>query len=134
MAQLQSLVLTDRQGTPVNHTLLPVDKVVGGVGVVGLSDTSGVALTERRYSIGQRRSADRIRTTIRFAMPTVVTEVINSVSSPKIARVAYVDATFNFSREHTLAERNDMVGMFASSLATNKPLVHDTIVGNTGVY
>lgn len=133
MPALQSLVITDRQTTPVNFTLLPA-KVENGVGTVALADSSGALVTERRVSIGQRRSGDRIRTTLKLRVPVIVTETINGVAEPKVAREAFVDVTFNFSSSHSEAERNDVVGMFQSAFATNKPLVHDTIVKQQAVW
>lgn len=133
MPALQSLTVTDRAGTPVNHVLLPV-KEDNGVGVVALADASGAVITEKRLSIGQRRSGSRIRSTIRFRVPVIVTEVINGVSSSAIAREAFVDCVFNFADNSTAQERNDVVGMFSSALATNKPLIHDTIVVGQAVW
>lgn len=134
MPALQSLVLTDRQTTPVNHTLLPVNKAEGGMGVVALADASGAFLTERRFSIMSRRVNGRVKTSLKLRVPTIVTEVINGVSAPSVSREAFVDCTFTFADSSTEAERNDVVGMFASALATTKPLVHDTIVKNQSVW
>lgn len=133
MPSLQSLVVTDRQATPVNFTLLPAGEN-DGVGIVALADATGAAVTEMRLSIGQRKSNGRIRTTIKFKVPVVTTEVINGVSSPLVVREGFVDATFTFADTSTEAERNNVVGMFASALAATKPLVHDTVVKNQAVW
>lgn len=133
MPTLQSLVLTDRQATPVNHTLLPVGEK-DGIATVALADSSGAVITERRLSIGQKRSNGRTRTTIKFKVPVVVTETVNGVSAPKIVREAYVDCTFTFSDSSTEQERNDVVGMFSSALGTTRPLVHDTVVKNQAIW
>lgn len=133
MPSLQSLVVTDRATTPVNFTLLPV-REDGGIGTVALADSTGASITERRFSIGQRRTAGRVKTTIKFRVPIVVTETVNGVSSAKVAREAYVDCTFNFADNSTEQERNDVVGMFASALAVTKPLVHDTVVKGQAVW
>lgn len=134
MPSLQSLVLTDRQATPVNRTLLPIGSAGPGIGVVALADASGATITERRFSIGLRRSGDRVRTTMKYRCPVVVTEVINGVSTPKVVREAYVDLTFNFHNTHTEAERNDVVGEITSALAASKVLVNDTVVKGQSVY
>lgn len=133
MPQVQSLVLTDRQSTPVNYTLLPVGEK-DGFATVAVADASGAMITERRFSIGLRRTTDRIRSTVKFKVPVVATEVINGVSSPKVIREAFVDATFTFASTSTEAERNDVVGMFASALATTKPLVHETLVKGSAIF
>lgn len=133
MPAIQSLAVTDRASTPVTHTLLPIGEK-DGVATVAVADATGALITEKRLSIGQRRTGDRIRTTIKFKVPVVATEVVNGVSSPVVIREAFVDATFTFSTSSTEQERNDVVGMFASALQTTKPLVHDTIVKGQAVY
>lgn len=133
MATLQSLVITDRQGTPNNFTLLP-DGETGGVGTVAAADASGIAISKKRLSLSRRVSGKRIRFVEKWQFPVMVTETINGVSIPRVARIAYIDVTFNFEDTHTEAERNDVVGMFYSAHATGKAFVHDTIVKDTAVY
>lgn len=133
MPNLQSLVLTDRQATPVNHTLLPVSEK-DGLATVAVADATGAAITEKRFTIQSKRSNGRTRVTMRLKVPTVVTEVINGVSSPVVVRDALVDCTFVFADTSTMQERNDVVGMFASALATTKPLVNDTLVKGEAVW
>lgn len=133
MPNLQSIVLTDRATTPVNYTLLPV-KEEDGVGFVAVADATGAAISEKRMSIGQRRSGTRIRNTLKFRFPVVVVETINGVQVPTVAREAFVDMTFNFADTSTEAERNDVVGMVSSALATTKALVNDTVVKNQSIW
>lgn len=134
MAQLQDLVVTDRQATPVNYTLKP-DGEVGGVGTVAAADASGVAISKKRLSLSRRVSGNRIRFTEKWAFPVMVTETINGVAVPRVARVAYVDITWTFENSHLESERNDVVGMVYSAHApTGKAFVHDTIVKDTAVY
>lgn len=133
MPNLQSLVLTDRQATPVNHTFLPVSEK-DGLATVALADATGAVITEKRFTIQQKRTPGRVRTTVRLSVPTVVTETINGVSSPQVIRSALVDCSFVFADTSTMAERNDIVGMFASALATGKVLVNDTIVKGEAIW
>lgn len=133
MPNLQSLVLTDRQATAVNHTLNPV-KETDGVGTVAATDATGALITEKRFSIGTRRTNGRTRSTMKLRVPVVVTEVINGANYPKVVREAFVDCTFTFSDDSTEAERNDVVGMFASALMTTKPLVHDVLVKGQSIW
>lgn len=133
MPALQSLVITDRQATPVNFTLLPVGES-GGVGTVALADATGVAITQKRFSISRRESADRIRVTEKFKIPTVVTEVINGVSNPSVARTMYCDIVWTFEKTHTEQERKDLVGFVYSAHAVGKVLTEDTIVKDQNVW
>lgn len=133
MPALQSLVLTDRAGTPVNHTLTPIGRK-DGVSTVALADASGVAITEKRFSISRRETADRVKVSEKLRVPIVVTETINGISRPTVARVAYVTCTFDFEKGHTEQERKDVVGMFYSAHAVGKVLTEDTIVKNQDVW
>lgn len=131
MPQLANLVLTDRAATPVAHTFVPKD-MSGGVATV--VESTGVPVGDKRYSISTRRANGRTKARIVFAVPVVQTETINGISKPKVVREAIVDATFTFSSESTEFERNEIVGMFADSLAASKTLVNDTLVKGQGIY
>lgn len=134
MPVLQSLVLTDRQATPVNRTLLPSGKPGDGIGQVSVPDVTGAITSEIRFSAGTRRSGSRVRSTLKLRVPVMVNQTINGITSPVVARESFVDCVFNFSVDATEAEKNDVVGMFYSSLATGKTLVHDTVVKSQGVW
>lgn len=133
MPSIQPLVLTDRQSTPVNHTLNPSGEK-DGVVTVAAADATGAVITEKRFTLQSKRSPGRVRVTMKLAVPTVVTETVNGVANPLVVRTALVDCAFVFADTSTIAERNDVVGMFASALATNKPLVHDTLVKGEHVW
>lgn len=133
MPNLQSVVVTDRAGTPVNYTLNPVSKE-NGVGMVAAADATGAAITEIRLSVATRRTPSRIRSTLKLRVPTVATEVVNGVNSPVVLREAFVDVTFSFDKSHSETEKNNVVGMLYSALATSKVLVNDTIVKSQLVW
>lgn len=134
MAQLQTLVVTDRSTTPVNTTLLPVNEE-GGVGTVAVTDSSGALITEKRYSISRRElSGRRARAAVKYYSPIVATEVVNGVSMPKVVDECFFDGTFTFGPTVTEAQRNNFVGEVQSSMGTTKPLFHDTVVKGSNVY
>lgn len=134
MPQLQSLVLTDRKATPVNHTFLPSNINKDGVATV-VESNGGIPIGDNRVSLSTvRNSNGRIKATLKFVFPTVLTETINGVSRPTVVRTAYAELTTNFDQTSSEAERNDIMGMVASALAVSKPLVHDTLVKLEGVY
>lgn len=134
MPALQNLVVSDRQATPVNYTLVPDNRLDGGnIGVVSAADATGAAITKKSLSIGRKKSGNRIRITERWKFPTIVTETINGVSSPKVARTGYIDVTFNFEESHTAAERKDMLGMFHSAHNVGKVLTEGMIVNDEGL-
>lgn len=133
MPALQSLVLTDRATpTPVNHTFSPAE-LAGGVGTV--VESSGVKLGDSKFSVSSRKTANgRYRASLKLEMPKVENAVIDGVTTPKVTRVAYATVEFSFHGESTTAERNNLVGMLASSLATGKTLVENTVVNLEGVW
>lgn len=132
MPQLQSVVLTDRATTPVNHTLAPSGRPTNGVAIVSKGD--GTLVGERKLSISQRRVNGKVKTRLLLAIPVVQTETINGVSAPKVVREAWVDATFTFSMASSEQERKDAVGMFMSALDPTKVLVNDTLVKAENIW
>lgn len=132
MPQLQNLVLTDRAGTPVNHTFTPRD-VVDNVGTV--VESSGVPVGENTFSVSLRQTqTGRHKATLQLVLPIVQTETINGIGNPKVVRVARASVTFDFASSSTEQERKDCVGMLESALASSKVLVNDTVVKLQGVY
>lgn len=134
MPSITSLVLTDRQSTPVNFTLLPNGKAGEGIGVVVVPDSTGAIISETRFSLGTRRAAKRVKSTLRLRVPVMVNETINGITTPIVARESFVDCTFNHSVDSTEAERNNVMGLFASALLPSKTLVHDTVVKAQSVW
>lgn len=134
MPALQSIVLTDRAATPVNFTLLPTGGPKGSVGRVAVADSSGNLLSEKALTVSGRRTAQRLRSSIKLAVPIIATATINGVSVPQVARVGYATVDFSFALDSTEQERNDLVGMIQSALLSTKVLVHDTVVKGQTVW
>lgn len=132
MPAKQSVVLTDRAATPVNHTLVPSSGSANGVFTVAKGD--GTLVGEKKLSISQRRVNGKVKTRLLLALPVVLTEVINGVNKPTIVRESYVDATFTFSTASSEQERKDTVGMFMSALDPTKVLINDSLVKGEAVY
>lgn len=132
MPALQSLVLKDREATPVNHTFNPKD-MAGNVGTV--AESTGVKIGDNLYSVSVRKTAaGKYKCQLKMVIPVVVNETINGVTVPAVSRTSYVNAEFTFDPTSTTAERNNVVGMFADSLTPSKTLVNDAVVGLQGVW
>lgn len=132
MPQLQNLVLTDRESTPVNHTFVPRD-ITDGVGVV--AESSGVPIGDNRVSVKLHRTVEgRHKVTIKGVFPIVQDQTINGITEPTVVRTAYAEATFSFDAKSTEQERNNVVGMFQSAFDANEALINDTVVKLQGVY
>lgn len=128
MPQLQTLVLTDRATTPVNHTFTPRD-IQGNVATV--AESTGVPIGDNRVTVSLGKTAsNRYKPTVKFTFPVMAS--VDGVST--VVRTAYAELTLSFDNTSTEAERNNVVGMVQSALAANKPLIHDTIVKLEGVY
>lgn len=125
MPQLQNLVLTDRAGTPVNHTFVPRD-IVNGVATV--VESTGVAIGEKRVSISLRRTATKVRGRLVLTLPVTMTETVNGIDRPTVVRTAIADVQLTFDQTSTEQERKDLIGQLASALEPGKVLVNDTFV------
>lgn len=134
MPALQSIQLTDRASTPVTKTLIPTGGPKGSVGRVAVADATGNLLSETALTVSGRRTPQRLRSSIKLTVPVIANEVINGVNVPKVARGSFITAEFSFALDSTEQERNDAVGMFASSLLPTKTLVHDTVVKGQTVW
>lgn len=133
MPQLQTLVLTDGKTTPVNHTFVPQN--INQQGVATVVESSGVPIGDSRVTVSMNRTAEgRYKPLLKLMVPQLVTEVINGVSVPKVARTAYAEIHLNFAPDSSESERNDVVAMVRSALAADKDLVHKTLVKLEGIY
>lgn len=132
MPQLQNLVLTDRESTPVDHTFVPRE-ITDGVGVV--VESTGVPIGDNRFSVSLRRTAEgRYKATLKGVFPIVQDQTVNGIVSPVVVRTSYVDMTFSFDETSEESERNNVVGMAQSALDAAELLVNDTLVKLQGVY
>lgn len=132
MPQLQNLVLTDRAGTPVNHTFVPRD-IRGDVGTV--IESTGVPIGNSRYSVSLKKTpSGKFKATLNLAVPIVQTQTVNGVSAPVVVRSGYANCEFVFDETSTEQERKDVVGMFMSSLDSAKTLVDSVVTKLEGVY
>lgn len=133
MPSLQNIVLKDRTTpTPVDHTLTPRDKQ-GPVGIV--AEPSGIPIGDTKLTVSMRKtSTGKYKPELRLSVPVVIDETINGVVRKRVSHVAYANIDFTFDPLSTEAERNNVVGMLADSLAPSKTLVNDTVVKLQGVF
>lgn len=131
MANAASIVVNDRESTPVAHTFAPRQVIPGAATFV---EAASVPIGERTLTIRQRKSGNRYLSRITLAVPVLVTETINGVAVPKVPRVAFIDANFRFDDTSTAQERANAVGMFANALAANQTVVNATVTGLEGIW
>lgn len=132
MPALQSLVLTDRATTPVNHTFTP-DNVSDGIGTV--VETTGVAIGNNTITVSSKKTTGgRRKAVVRGTFPIVVNQTINGVTTAVVDRMTTVTFEFLFAPNSTLQERKDAVGMMQSALDSSKTLINDAVVNQQGVW
>lgn len=132
MPQLQSLVLTDREETPVDHTFTPLD-IQNGMGTV--VETGGVPVGNNRVQVAlNKTSTGRYRAVMKMQFPVVQNQTTNGITTPVVVRTSYVDLSVTFDPTSTTQERENVIGMLQSSLDEGKALIHDTFVNLQGVY
>lgn len=115
MPAFASFAVNDRAATPVAHTFAPRSKDP----VPTWCEAGSMPAGERKFTLFSRKSGEKYRITLRLSNPTVVTEVINGVSVPKVARTQYAETTFTFTSDSTLQERKDTVGMHMNAFGAS---------------
>lgn len=130
MAQATSITVNDRETTPVAHTFVP-RKGANGMDFVR---AASVPIGNETISYKFRQSGGRLRTRISLAVPTLVSEVINSVTVPKVPRVAFISCDFIFDETSTVQERKNAVGMFYNLLASSQTLVDGALVNQDPIW
>lgn len=127
-----SFAVNDRAATPVPHTFAPRARSEDGTFVY--YEAGATAIGEKQWTSRIFKSGDNYKVRLRLAYPIVVTETINGVSKPVIARVNYVDCTFTLPAQSSVQERKDTVGMFANALAAANTQVNDVLEKLEDVY
>lgn len=132
MPQLQNVVLTDREGTPVNHTFTPRD-IVNSVGTV--VESSGVPIGNSTLSVSLRKTpSGKFKAVVNLAVPVVQNETVGGITRPIVVRAAYANTEFTFDEQSTEQERKNLVGMYMSALDPSKVLINDVLTKLQGVY
>lgn len=132
MPALTNLVLKDRATTPVDHTFVP-SNVTDGVGTV--VESNGTKVGDSKYSVSSRKTpSGRYTAKVKLEVPVVENQTVGGITKAVVTRVAYATCDFSFAADSTTVERNNLVGMFADSLAKTKTLVDKTVVDLEGVW
>jgi hypothetical protein len=133
MPSMANVVLTDRAGTPVNHTFTPQGSEGDGGGRYAKASAS--SLGDYVFKVVPRRTpTGRRKIDLDLSLPVLVTETINGVSSYAVARTSRASATFDFPADATLQERKDIVGMLYTALAAATSQVDSVLTVGENVW
>ncbi len=133
MPAMANVILTDRAGTPVNHTFTPV----GAEGESGgrYSKAAASSIGDYVFKISPRRTpAGRRKIDLDLSIPVLVTETVNGVNSYVVARTSRASVTLDFPPDSTLQERKDIVGMMYTALAAATAQVDSVITVGENVW
>lgn len=114
MPALANVVLTDRATTPANHTFTPNGRDGDGAryAKAGSSPIGDYLLT----IVPRKTASGRRKVDIALTVPVLVTETVNGVTVPTLARANRAKISLDMSADSTLQERKDLMG-FVESLA-----------------
>jgi len=132
MSDFTTLVLDDRQATPISHSFVPVSRENG---IAEWSETDGTPLGDNKVTASVRRAAnDKIKSRFKLVIPVTAVETVNGIALTKVVRVGYADISFTFDSSSTQEERDDLVGMTADALSVANPQLHNLFVNLQSVY
>lgn len=132
MPQLQSLAIYDGKTTPVLHTFIP--ESIDQNGVARLKESDGTPIGDQVVTVSLKKTDTKYRGRVVLVLPSVVTETINGVSVPKVARTAYADLTVTFDQTSTIQERKDALALLSDALSGGKTMVDSTLINLEGIY
>lgn len=132
MSARTNLILTDRAGTPVNHTYTPDGDSTNGDHLY--SEKTSVPAGNPKFSISLRRSGANYKASLRLAVPIVQTQTISGISTPVVVRTARAQLDFTFSELSSDQERKDLVGLIASALPASQTQINDLVVNLSDIY
>lgn len=133
MPAATSIVVNDRETTPVAHTFS-----YGGTDPKGVSQfvnsNAGTIVGREKVTVSSRNSNGKLRVKLVLTDPVVVTEVVNSVDVPRVARNGYAELVLTFDEMSTLQERKNVVGMLENMLKTSQTALDAVLTNGEQFY
>lgn len=126
MPQITSIVLADREATPVNHTFVLSTSANGVARLV--NGVSGVPIGNEVVTISSRKSGSRYKSKAVIALPTVQTQTINGISVPVVVRQEFCEISFTVDETSTTQERKNLVGMAEALVKATQTALMDVFV------
>lgn len=133
MPSATSIVVNDRETTPVAHTFSYAGTDPNGVNQFVNSNAS-IIVGREKVTVSSRTSNGKLRVKLVLTDPVVVTEVVNSVDVNKVARTGYAELVLTFDELSTLQERKNVVGMLENMLKTSQTALDAVLVNGEQYY
>lgn len=132
MAAITSIVVNDRESTPVAHTFVP-RSVVNPNGRM-FARAAAVVAGDEKITLTTRVSGKRTINRVLLVVPILSTETVGGVPISTVVRTSVVDAEFKFEDGSTAQERANVVGMFYNALAASQTAVLKTVADGEAVF
>lgn len=133
MPSASSITINDREATPVGHVFSYYGEDANGVDVF-VNNASDLIAGRERLTVSARQNAGKHRVKIVLTDPVTVTETVNGVSVPKVARTAYAELLLTFDELSTLQERKNVVGMCENMLKTTQTALDAVLTNGENFY
>lgn len=130
MPTMSTVVLADRETTPVNHNFV-ANNVVNGVAYLRNRAASGVPIEDKVLSISSRQAGKRDKDKLVLTVPIVQTQTVNGISTPVVVRNGGFEINFFFDVTATDQERKNIMGMAYSLLGTLQSQIVDVVVNRS---
>lgn len=130
MPTMSTVVLADRETTPVNHNFV-ANNVVNGVAYLRNRAVSGVPIEDKVLSISSRQAGKRDKDKLVLTVPIVQTQTVNGISTPVVVRNGGFEINFFFDVTATDQERKNIMGMAYSLLGTLQSQIVDVVVNRS---
>lgn len=127
MAQLSNIVIND--GT-ADVTYVPYQIDSGNI--ARLRTNTDLAIASSELSVNARNGSTNRNVTLKITLPTVVSETVNGVVSPRVTRTRTVSVDLSLPKTTTSAERLAARVMLSNLLKNT--LVASVIDNNDGLY
>lgn len=107
MPAFTTLVINDGATTPVAHTFTPNGPNPKDPTVSRFKESAGTPIGDKTLTVSLREATSSRKVRAVFALPIMITEVINGNSSSRVDHTNFVEVIATFHEKSTPQERKD---------------------------
>lgn len=119
---------------PNTYTYNPSHEEKDGVHVFKNKDANGVPVGDSSLTLSLRQTPSGYKARMKLSVPVVVTETINGVDNPVVARTNWASVEFFFSDKSTAAERVELVKQIADAFDADQAFINGVVEQLEGIY